>query len=85
MMASGCFAFGMYGAIICYSPHGTVQCVHPASVAQQYSVPACSAQGEAGAQPAATESSLLDGLDPDISNLWMGGAVSPTTLASGDR
>ena len=84
MVASGCFAFGMYGAVICYSALGAVQCVHPDSVAQQYNVPACSAQGEAGAQPAATGSSLLDGLDPG-SNLLIGGAVSPTTLASGDR
>jgi hypothetical protein len=73
-MISGCFAFGVYGAVICYSAVG-VQCIHPASVAQQYNVAACSDQGQAGAlQPAAT-GTPSEGLDPGDSNLWMRGIM----------
>jgi hypothetical protein len=73
-MVSGCFAFGVYGAVICYSAVG-VQCIHPASVAQQYNVPACSAQGDGGAlQPVAT-GTPSESLDPGDSNLWIRGMI----------
>jgi hypothetical protein len=73
-MISGCFALGVYG-VVCYSAAGMVQCVHPASLAQEYNAPACSAQGDVGAVSPAATGTPYQGLDPG--DLWIRGLISP--------